>query len=83
MRYDNEHTSDIKGVINDLGQVGTEGEYAEAKAALHALDNLSWFDNFGEGVYIERMIAICQICDEHEVLQNKQMYQEARDVIQQ
>jgi len=74
--------SDIKGVIHDLGQVGTEGGYVEAKTALDALDTLSWFDNFGEGVYIKRMMAICRICNEHEVFQYEPMYQEARDVIQ-
>lgn len=71
----------MKGVMYDLGQLGTQNGYKEGEEALNALISLSWFDNFGMDIYRERLIAMNNIFYEYESLQQEypEVYNEAKE----
>lgn len=70
--------------VRALRTAGVQGGYREAVAALAALEAMSWFDNFGEEVYRERMWAVCYIEAAHPGVydDHADLVDHARDVME-
>jgi len=53
----------LVAIYDRVIQVGARGGYRERLELLGVLEAMSWFDNYGDPVYGQRMRAVCAIAD--------------------
>jgi len=70
--------------VRALRTAGVQGGYREAVEALAALEAMSWFNNFGEEIYRERMTAVYFIEAAHPGVYDEyaELVDHARDVVE-
>ena len=73
----------LEHLFNDLHHIAFELGHREAMEVLGVLQQLTWFDNFGEDVYLRRMVLVHKIAATHDGIPDKYnaLIEEAADVL--